>query len=62
MQQIQDISDNCGYTGYIDQFVTYPPKGQLPLPSGAILNKTTKAISVHDACKLHGHIQKAITM
>ncbi|KAG6889119.1 hypothetical protein C0995_003688 [Termitomyces sp. Mi166 len=29
---LQTISDECGYTDYLDKFVTYPPKGQLPLP------------------------------
>lgn len=28
MAQLQNISDTCGYTDYLDQFVTYPPKGQ----------------------------------
>lgn len=34
MAHLQNISDTCGYTTYLDDFVTYPPKGLLPLPVG----------------------------
>ncbi|KAI0035196.1 alpha/beta-hydrolase [Vararia minispora EC-137] len=34
MSQLQTISDECGYTGYLEKFVTYPPTGILPLPNG----------------------------
>ncbi|EIN06453.1 alpha/beta-hydrolase [Punctularia strigosozonata HHB-11173 SS5] len=30
--QLQNVSDTCGYTDYLD-FVTYPPTGQLPFPA-----------------------------
>ncbi|EKM80732.1 hypothetical protein AGABI1DRAFT_37296 [Agaricus bisporus var. burnettii JB137-S8] len=29
--QLQKISDDCGYTDYLDKFVTYPPTGLLPI-------------------------------
>jgi carboxypeptidase D len=32
---LQNISDTCNYTTYLDKYVTYPPKGPLPLPSGS---------------------------
>ncbi|KAF9040776.1 Alpha/Beta hydrolase protein [Panaeolus papilionaceus] len=32
MNQIEKISSQCNYTGYTDKFLTYPPKGPLPLP------------------------------
>ncbi|KIJ33176.1 hypothetical protein M422DRAFT_183566 [Sphaerobolus stellatus SS14] len=32
MKTLQATSDNCGYTNYMQNFVTYPPKGLLPLP------------------------------
>ena len=28
---LQNISDTCGYTTYLDDFVKYPPEGLLPL-------------------------------
>ncbi|KAF5345356.1 hypothetical protein D9758_008442 [Tetrapyrgos nigripes] len=34
--ELQQISDECGYTDYLDKFVTYPPAGQLPFPAGVI--------------------------
>lgn len=27
-------SQKCGYTGYAQKYLTYPPNGPLPLPSG----------------------------
>ncbi|KAJ7690713.1 alpha/beta-hydrolase [Mycena rosella] len=53
--ELQTISDNCGYTDYLDDFVTYPPAGQLPLPVGT--NGTFTATS---ACRIHSPIQRAI--
>ncbi|EKM58970.1 uncharacterized protein PHACADRAFT_249107 [Phanerochaete carnosa HHB-10118-sp] len=32
MAQIQSLADSCGYTNYSDTFVTFPPKGPLPIP------------------------------
>ena len=34
MAKLQSLSDSCGYTGYLQEHVTYPPKGVLPLPKG----------------------------
>lgn len=57
MAQLQNISDTCGYTDYLDDFVTYPPAGQLPLPNG-----TAGTFSVVPSCRIHSPIQKAITV
>ncbi|GLB37384.1 putative peptidase S10 family protein [Lyophyllum shimeji] len=52
---LQTISDDCGYTDYLDKFVTYPPKGQLPLPVA-----TNGTFSVIPGCRIHSPIQRAI--
>ncbi|OSD05763.1 alpha/beta-hydrolase [Trametes coccinea BRFM310] len=57
--QLQNISDSCGYTDYLDS-VTYPPKGQLPLPVGATFNETTRAVGVKPECRIHSPIQRAV--
>ncbi|KAI0825257.1 alpha/beta-hydrolase [Trametes gibbosa] len=58
--QLQNISDSCGYTDYLDKFVTYPPAGQLPLPAGATFNETTRAVGVKAECRMHSPIQRAV--
>ncbi len=60
--QLQNISDSCGYTDYLDKFVTYPPAGQLPLPAGATFNNVTRAVGVKPECRLHSPIQRAVGM
>ncbi|KAJ7072612.1 alpha/beta-hydrolase [Mycena amicta] len=55
MAQMQAASDSCGYTDYLDKFVTYPPAGPLPFPVGT--NGTTTATT---ACRLHSPIQRAV--
>ena len=57
--QLQNISDSCGYTDYLDE-VTYPPKGLLPLPAGATFNETTRAVGVKPECRIHSPIQRAV--
>ncbi|KAF9449019.1 alpha/beta-hydrolase [Macrolepiota fuliginosa MF-IS2] len=32
MTELDAIAARCNYAGYMDKFVTYPPKGRLPLP------------------------------
>ncbi|KAF8638468.1 hypothetical protein AX17_002179 [Amanita inopinata Kibby_2008] len=32
MAQLDQIAQQCNYAGYMDKYVTYPPKGLLPLP------------------------------
>jgi carboxypeptidase D len=32
MKQIDAIAAKCNYAGYINKYVTFPPKGLLPLP------------------------------
>ncbi|EKM76102.1 hypothetical protein AGABI1DRAFT_45474 [Agaricus bisporus var. burnettii JB137-S8] len=32
MKELDEIALRCNYAGYMDEFVTYPPKGPLPLP------------------------------
>lgn len=59
--QLQNISDTCGYTDYLDH-VTYPPKGQLPLPVGATFNNVTRAVGTSAACRMHSPIQREISM
>ncbi|PPQ77206.1 hypothetical protein CVT25_011052 [Psilocybe cyanescens] len=52
--KLQQISDSCGYTDYLDKFVTYPPAGQLPLVGTNGTFRTTAA------CRMHSPIQRAI--
>lgn len=54
---LQNISDTCGYTDYFDQFVTYPPAGQLPFPAG-VVNGTLGTVT--SSCRIHSPIQRAI--
>ncbi|KAL4253795.1 Carboxypeptidase [Abortiporus biennis] len=46
MNELQTISDKCGYTNYTDEHLTYPPKGLLPLPGGT--TRITDACDVWD--------------
>lgn len=32
MDHLDAIAEQCNYAGYVDEHVTYPPKGLLPLP------------------------------
>ncbi|KAH9927439.1 alpha/beta-hydrolase [Epithele typhae] len=57
--QLQNISDTCGYTDYLDQ-VTYPPTGLLPLPAGATFNNVTRAVGVRSDCRMHSPIQRLL--
>ncbi|KAF7800102.1 hypothetical protein EIP86_011346 [Pleurotus ostreatoroseus] len=59
--QLQNISDTCGYTDYLDH-VTYPPKGLLPLPAGATFNNVTRAVGVSADCRMHSPIQREISI
>ncbi|KAI0053271.1 alpha/beta-hydrolase [Auriscalpium vulgare] len=56
---LQNISDTCGYTDYLDNFVTYPPKGQLPFPAG-VINGTFGSVSA--SCRIHSPIERAVTV
>jgi carboxypeptidase D len=38
MAHITEQSEKCNYTGYFDKYVTYPPKGLLPLPGKSTEN------------------------
>ncbi|KAI0061166.1 alpha/beta-hydrolase [Artomyces pyxidatus] len=53
---LQNVSDSCGFTDYLDDFVTYPPKGQLPFPVG-VINGTT---GVSRECRIHSMIERAV--
>ncbi|KAF9268719.1 alpha/beta-hydrolase [Marasmius fiardii PR-910] len=55
--QLQNISDSCGYTDYLDKFVTYPPKGQLPFPAGVTPGTFG---TVKPGCRIHSPIQRAV--
>ncbi|KAG2053761.1 alpha/beta-hydrolase [Suillus hirtellus] len=35
-EQLDAMAATCNYTGYMDKYVTYPPKGLLPLPGDSI--------------------------
>lgn len=35
MAQLDETAARCNYTGYVDKFVRYPPKGLLPLPGNS---------------------------
>lgn len=32
MAQLDDTAKRCGYSDYMQKYVTYPPQGRLPLP------------------------------
>ena len=32
MNQLDETAKRCHYAGYMDRYVTFPPKGPLPLP------------------------------
>ena len=32
MAHLDAVAAKCGYTGYVEKHVTFPPKGRLPLP------------------------------
>lgn len=34
MEYLDKTAEKCGYTGYYQKYVTFPPKGPLPLPGG----------------------------
>jgi carboxypeptidase D len=36
MDYIEKNAARCNYTGYVDEYVTYPPSGPLPLPGDSI--------------------------
>ena len=36
MDQVDAVAEQCGYTSYFSQHVTYPPSGKLPLPGNSI--------------------------
>ncbi|KII86786.1 hypothetical protein PLICRDRAFT_114108 [Plicaturopsis crispa FD-325 SS-3] len=55
MAHLQNISDACGYTDYIDKYVKYPPTGPLPLPIG--VNQSSTATS---PCSIREQIQMEI--
>jgi len=35
MQHIEATAETCGYKDYVKNYVTYPPKGRLPLPGNS---------------------------
>ena len=37
MAELDNKAASCNYTGYVDKYVTYPPKGLLPLPGKSIV-------------------------
>ncbi|KDQ27644.1 hypothetical protein PLEOSDRAFT_1104326 [Pleurotus ostreatus PC15] len=55
--QLEQISDACGYTDYLDKFLTYPPKGQLPFPPA-----TNGTSTVSAGCRIHNLIQRGVNL
>ncbi|KAI0771706.1 alpha/beta-hydrolase [Trametes elegans] len=35
LKHLDEVADRCGYAGYVDKHVTFPPKGPLPLPGNS---------------------------
>lgn len=54
MADIEKRSDECGYTDYVDTYVTYPPKGPLPMPKG---NNGSVAAPGH--CQIRDRVRNA---
>jgi len=46
MQTLEATAQRCNYSDYMDKFVTYPPTGLLPLPSGT--TRTPRGCDVWD--------------
>ncbi|EPS99797.1 hypothetical protein FOMPIDRAFT_1123869 [Fomitopsis schrenkii] len=36
MEYLDQTAASCGYTGYMEKYVTYPPEGLLPLPGSSV--------------------------
>ncbi|PFH45326.1 hypothetical protein AMATHDRAFT_71834 [Amanita thiersii Skay4041] len=36
MAELDQVAERCGYAGYIDKHVTFPPQGRLPLPGKSV--------------------------
>ncbi|KAA1470650.1 alpha/beta-hydrolase [Dentipellis sp. KUC8613] len=55
LSQLQSVSDACGYTDYLDKYVTYPPSGPLPLPAAS----NGSFDSIKPECDIQRMIMKA---
>jgi carboxypeptidase D len=51
MAELDKKAASCKYTGYMDKYVTYPPKGLLPLPG--------KSTDADEGCDLWDEIFNA---
>ena len=36
MAEIDAMAERCGYSQYLEEHLTYPPKGKLPLPGSSV--------------------------
>ena len=36
MKDLDEKNKKCGYDGYVDKYVKYPPQGLLPLPGKSV--------------------------
>ena len=36
MAHLDSVAESCGYAGYVEKHVTFPPKGLLPLPGKSV--------------------------
>ncbi|EER28677.1 hypothetical protein D8B26_001046 [Coccidioides posadasii str. Silveira] len=54
VKRIHDIADSCGYTDYMNEWLTYPPKGKMPqFPESITENKTCDVWeAIYDAVSL----------
>ncbi|EXJ95780.1 carboxypeptidase D [Capronia coronata CBS 617.96] len=41
VESLHNMSDACGYTAFMDEYLTFPPKGPLPTPPNVDLNDST---------------------
>jgi carboxypeptidase D len=35
LKHLDSVAKACNYSGYVEKYVTYPPKGLLPLPGNS---------------------------
>ncbi|EPQ54184.1 alpha/beta-hydrolase, partial [Gloeophyllum trabeum ATCC 11539] len=54
MSHIEQASNSCGYTTYVDTYATYPPAGPLPLPGGTV--------KIPSQCKIRDAVTSAMQL
>ncbi|CUA67083.1 hypothetical protein RSOLAG22IIIB_07169 [Rhizoctonia solani] len=61
MNYVRSVGTKCGYTGWMEKYVTYPPAGPLPLPAQAYQG-TPDYGNVVDGCSIWPEIRAAALM